>query len=77
MSDNLYFLFGGDNYTPDGGMNDLVGTFSSVEEAYEAATENVWRPWLAPNTSGTLKWWQIATVYDGQLKILSQSNLST
>jgi len=28
-----YWLFAGDNYYPDGGWNDFVGTFDAVQDA--------------------------------------------
>ena len=38
----MYLLFAGDFYYPGGGMNDLVGSFDSVEEAIEAGKQNEW-----------------------------------
>ena len=34
-----YILFAGNNYYPNGGAEDIIGTFSSMEEAKEGYIE--------------------------------------
>ena len=54
----MYFLFAGENFYPCGGMDDLVGSYGSIEEAREALDSDPFRSY---------EWYQIATVVDGRL----------
>tara|TARA_R110000868_G_C10605534_1_gene740907 strand:- start:175 stop:342 length:168 start_codon:yes stop_codon:yes gene_type:complete len=54
----MYFLFAGDTYYPAGGMNDLVGTFASIDEARAAAV------------SEGYDWYHIATLVAGRMRVV-------
>jgi hypothetical protein len=63
----MYFLFGGENYYPRGGMHDLVGAYATLEEALQVAQathvdEEDWE-WQ-------YDWWQVATLDDGELSLV-------
>jgi hypothetical protein len=64
----MYFLFAGDNYYPVGGMEDLVGTFSTIDEArVEAeAGETIYAEYVRK-----YDWWHIATIRNGQLVVVA------
>ena len=32
----MFYLFSGDDYYPNGGANDFIGSFSTIEEAKES-----------------------------------------
>lgn len=56
----LYFLFAGETYYPAGGMEDLIGTFPTIDAALARVTTD----------SGEYEyfdWWHIATVLDDKL----------
>ena len=38
----MYLVFAGEIYYPCGGMDDLVGSFDSIEAAREAGKRNDW-----------------------------------
>jgi hypothetical protein len=64
----MYFLFAGENYYPTGGMDDLVGTFATIEDARKAAEY--------PTVAGhryvpRYDWYHIATVIDGKLVVVA------
>lgn len=52
----MYALFAGETRHPGGGMNDFVGMFATIDEAWKAAAQE-------PETD----WWQIAKVENGRL----------
>lgn len=64
----MYFVFAGENYYPEGGLNDLVGTFPTLEAAEH---------WIREGWSGDVDeaegyrphfdWYQIGTIVDGIL----------
>jgi hypothetical protein len=56
----MYFLFAGENFYPVGGLDDLKGSFASVEDALRYLAD-------AGQTFETFDWYQIATVVDGRL----------
>ena len=45
------WLFGGSEFYPSGGMNDLMGRYPSIESATAAAVE--------AERQGRVEWWQI------------------
>jgi hypothetical protein len=64
----MYFLFAGKNYYPDGGMQDLVGMFRSVEQA-RAFFDNPGKD--EDGYEIRFDWYQIATVdADGRLVLV-------
>lgn len=66
----MYFLFAGDTFYPAGGMDDLVGTFATLEEARAAVAE----PGVDEDGFQIrYDWWQIATVRDGELGVVEAS----
>jgi hypothetical protein len=61
----MYFLFAGEDFYPDGGMQDFIGTFPTLEAARRSATnppkdEDGWNLYQ-------VEWYQIAQVVDGKL----------
>jgi len=56
----MYFLFAGENFYPCGGMDDLKGSFASVEDALRYLADG-------GQSFESYEWYQIATVVDGQL----------
>ena len=64
----MYFLFAGEGFYPRGGVQDLVGTFPTLEAAREAGTnppkdEDGWNLYQ-------VEWYQIAQLVDGQLVLV-------
>ena len=59
----MYFLFAGETYYPMGGMQDLVGTFPTLESAREAGTGT-------DEDGMQYDWYQIAQLVDGQLVVV-------
>lgn len=57
------WLFGGPEYYPSGGMNDLIGRYPSLSSATAAAVE--------AELQGRVEWWQIVSATCGT--ILMQS----
>ncbi|AEO97079.1 hypothetical protein CPTAKMNP4_131 [Salmonella phage vB_SenM-AKM_NP4] len=51
-----FLLFGGDNYYPAGGYNDLIATAFSEDELRELIEENQKKP---KHSFYHAKWWQI------------------
>ena len=64
----MYFLFAGDNYYPVGGMEDLVGTFPTIEAAREAAEAG---EFIRTDYGRKYDWYHIATIRDGQLVVVA------
>lgn len=59
----MYFLFAGESYYPGGGMEDLVGTFPTLEAAREAFARRLDRD----GEEAHFDWYQIATIVEGRL----------
>ncbi len=53
---NRFFLFAGCDYYPQGGMNDFIGSFASMEAAREAAMNC-----LEPGND-QCEWWHILDI---------------
>lgn len=60
----MYFLFVGFNYYPDRAVENYVGSFDTIE----LALKNV-------KNYSSHDWYQIATVCDKQLEIVSDGNI--
>jgi hypothetical protein len=61
---NMFFVFGGDNYYPGGGMSDLCGTYATLEEAVASTQLTIVDE---DGDESYLQWWQVVTVIHGQL----------
>lgn len=53
----MFYLFGGAVYNEQGGMDDLIGVYASLNEAMDQIT-------------GDDYWGQIATIENGRLKVI-------
>lgn len=48
----MYILFAGDQYYPQGGMHDFVGSYATVKEAEAAVKEYTCDWWHVVDTGG-------------------------
>jgi len=53
-------LFGGEEYYPCGGWNDLVGSYESPEAALKFLHEHAAEPWS--DDKPTLEWWHLVDI---------------
>ena len=58
------WLFGGLEFYPSGGINDLIGRYPSIESATAAAVE--------AERQGRVEWWQIVSATCGTILMRSE-----
>lgn len=54
----MFLVFGGEDYYPGGGINDFLGGFKTMEEAYLEASN--------------CEWWTIHTFHDDEFHLVCE-----